>query len=315
MSDAVDRSVSEIDFRPLTGRKVFLDTKYATSGKTTSMVNADYIISSVRQQMLAADCRLMDAADGAELIAELRIGTLGTDANDVVYGIPASNAVSGAASLVPNAPIVPPIPEISVARREAQLGAAKIALFAYDRETRRPVWQSGIKRARSTAQDFWVLGAGPFQRGSNVDGTQFAGTELWIPHPRDDGTFDESPPVNYDQEYVFQAPAGIAAPALVNVAGFVDRVAAEPASSAPTADAPANAEGKPQGGTAPAPAPSDQTPPAAAPTANPESAAAAPTPPPAGTAAATPEEAATPSLPAATKTPPAGAIRVTDQAP
>ena len=146
------------------------------------------------------------------MIVELRIGTLGTDASDVVYGIPASNALSGAASLVPNAPIVPPIPEIAVARREAQHGAAKIAMFAYDRETRRPVWQSGISKARSTVQDTWVLGAGPFQRGTNVDGTQFAGTELRLPRLRDDGTFDESLPVNYGEEHLFQPPTGISDP-------------------------------------------------------------------------------------------------------
>ena len=72
MSDAVDRAVSDIDFRPLSGHKVFLDTKYASGSpgsptKTFSIVNTDYIISSVRQQLMAADCRLTDTAEGAEL--------------------------------------------------------------------------------------------------------------------------------------------------------------------------------------------------------------------------------------------------------
>ena len=51
ISDAVDRSVSQIDFRPLSGKKVYLDTQYVRSIKGPGFVNADYIISSLRQQM------------------------------------------------------------------------------------------------------------------------------------------------------------------------------------------------------------------------------------------------------------------------
>jgi hypothetical protein len=224
MSDAVDRAVSEIDFRPLSGRKVFLDTKYVQNTKALVFVNADYVVSSVRQQMLAADCRLTDTAEAAEVIAEIRIGTLGTDSNEVVYGMPASNMVSNAANLVPNAPVVPPIPEISLARKEAQMGAAKLALFAYDRETRKPIWQSGISRAKSTAQDMWVFGAGPFQKGSSVQGMQFAGTKLSLPSLRDDGAFDEGTPVAYDAEHLFSPPSGGIEPGEVQVAGFVSHI-------------------------------------------------------------------------------------------
>ena len=233
MSDAVDKAVSEIDFRPLSGRKVFLDTKYVQNTKGTMFVNADYVISSLRQQMLAADCRLTDTAELADVIAEARIGTLGTDSNEVVYGMPASNVVSNAANLVPNAPVVPPIPEISFARKEAQLGAAKLALFAYDRETRKPIWQSGISRAKSTAQDMWVFGAGPFQRGSSVHGMQFAGTKLSLPQLNDDGEFDEGTPVAYDAEHLFSPPRGGIEPGEVQVASFLNRIDAEPKQPVP----------------------------------------------------------------------------------
>ena len=104
MSDAVDRSVASIDFRPLSGRHVFLDTTYVKNIKSEDFVNADYIISSVRQQMVGAGCLLEETQEAAEYVAEMRIGTLGTDSHDVVYGIPANNALSSAASLVPSAP-------------------------------------------------------------------------------------------------------------------------------------------------------------------------------------------------------------------
>ena len=56
LSDAVDRSVSTIDFRPLSGEKVYLDTSYLRSVKATTFVNADYVTSALRQQVIAAGC-------------------------------------------------------------------------------------------------------------------------------------------------------------------------------------------------------------------------------------------------------------------
>lgn len=181
MSDAVDRSVANIDFRPLSGKRVYLDTTYLKNLKGPDLVNADYVISSLRQQMLGAACLLEDTQDAAEYVAEVRLGALATDRHDVVYGIPASNGLSNAASLMPNAPMIPAIPEIAVAKRNDEIGAAKIAVFAYHRETRQPVWQSGISQSRSTAKDTWLLGAGPFQSGTIHKRPKFAGERMDIP--------------------------------------------------------------------------------------------------------------------------------------
>jgi len=178
VSDAVDRSIASIDFRPLTGKTVYLDTQYVKSVKGTGFVNADYIISSLRQQMLAANCYLEEDRNKAEYVAELRVGALGTDAHSITYGIPASNSLSSAASLVPNAPPIPMIPEISLAKKEDEVAAAKIAIFAYHRDSRHAVWQSGIAQARSSAKDSWFLGAGPFQSGTIHERPQFAGENL-----------------------------------------------------------------------------------------------------------------------------------------
>jgi hypothetical protein len=63
MSDAVDRSVASIDFRPLSGKRVFLDTKYLQNLKSSDFVNTEYVTSSLRQQMLSAACLLEESAD------------------------------------------------------------------------------------------------------------------------------------------------------------------------------------------------------------------------------------------------------------
>src|SRR5690606_14739030 len=38
-----------------------------------------------------------------------------------------------------------------------------------------PVWQSGLVMNKSTANDIWLFGAGPFQKGTIYDETRFAG--------------------------------------------------------------------------------------------------------------------------------------------
>lgn len=203
-SDAVDRTISQIDFRVLAGEKVYLDTQYINNVKGVGFVNADYIISSIRQQLVGSRCLLQESPERADYIVEARIGTLGTDGHEVTYGVPANNLLSAAASLVPTAPPLPTIPEISFAKRNEQLGAAKIGVFAYHRGSREPVWQSGITQARSTAKDTWLLGAGPFQRGTIHRGTKFAGAKLAIPETSDDGRGNQVFPVSYSEEVYFK---------------------------------------------------------------------------------------------------------------
>lgn len=186
MSDAVDSTVAKMDFRPLAGYKVFLDTTYiAPAGKAipglpmpANLVTSDYVISALRQQLTAAGCMLVDTKDTCEIICEARCGALGTDGHNVTYGLPANNFLSTATAFVPNSPPLPMIPELSLAKRDVKSAAAKIAVFAYDRETREPLWQSGVAQAGSNARDTWILGIGPIQYGSIYRGARFAGKRI-----------------------------------------------------------------------------------------------------------------------------------------
>lgn len=207
LSDAVDQSVSRIDFRPLSGRKVYLDTSYLRQIKGDMFVNAEYVTSALRQQIVAAGCLIQDASGDADVIIEARIGTLGSDNHRVTFGVPENNALSAASSLIPGAPQIPIIPEIALAKREAREAAAKVAAFAYDRETRAPIWQSGVDSAISTARDTWVAGVGPFQGGSIRDQMKLAGSTLRFGEKTATGSpaklFDR-PPVDYTAEVRFQ---------------------------------------------------------------------------------------------------------------
>lgn len=174
LSDAVDRAISRIDFGLLSGHDVYLDPTYIGQA-----VDKDYITSTLRQHMLACGCVIKDKKDDAELVVEVRTGVIGTDRHDLMFGVPSTTVALGALSPVPGTPTM--VPEIALSKRTDQMGVAKIGVFAYERESGRPVWQSGSDVVASRARDTWVLGTGPFQRGSIYEGTKFAGEDLSVP--------------------------------------------------------------------------------------------------------------------------------------
>lgn len=196
-SDAVDQTISSLDFSSLANKKVYFDTTYIKNIKGVGFVNGDYIISSLRQQIVAANCLIQEKKEQADYVVEARVGALATNGHEVNYGIPASNMLSSAATLVPTAPPIPTIPEISLAKKNNQSAAAKISVFAYNQKSRERVWQSGVVQAKSTARDTWILGAGPFQRGTIYkEGTQFAGSKLEIAMPGNE-EFSNNSTVDY----------------------------------------------------------------------------------------------------------------------
>jgi hypothetical protein len=199
ISDAVDRAVSDINFRVLAGRKVHLDPQFLKVANPVDHQFADnqYLTSTLRQHLLASGCVLEEKREDADFIVEVRSGALGTDRHELLYGIPATNL--GALAPVPGVPTA--IPEIPFAKRTSQRGVAKLAVFAYERATGEPVWQSGVSQYASNSRNVWVLGIGPFQSGTIFRGTNFAGREL--PNPLAAHANDERGPVWVTKEARF----------------------------------------------------------------------------------------------------------------
>jgi hypothetical protein len=208
MSDAVDRAIRDIDFSALSGETVYLDDRFIKPVDGVGFVNAPYIISSLRQQLVASGCLLQDTKDEADVICEARVGTLGADGHEMTFGIPQSNSISTAANVLGSGPLIPPIPEISLAKSDRQNGAAKIGVFAYSRETKEPIWQSGIRTARSNSRDTWILGAGPWQKGTIHKRTKFGGSPLAKPSESPYA----APKIDYNAEvnFPFAAPLRVA---------------------------------------------------------------------------------------------------------
>lgn len=177
ISEAVDNAVAKLEFNELRGHKVFFDTAFLKSVRSENFINQDYVISAIRQQLAAAGALIQDTRKTADTIVEARVGALGTDGHEVTYGIPKTGGISAAASALSSTPIAS-LPEISFAQTNSQAGIAKVIVFAYDQHTKEPIWQSGVARAESDCSHTWVLGAGPFEKGSIYERKRFAGKEI-----------------------------------------------------------------------------------------------------------------------------------------
>lgn len=157
LTDAIDRSVEQIDFSPLHGRRVYLDTQFIGTRSESG-----YLISSLRQQIAAAGCKLSESAADAELVVEARIGSQSTNRHDSLLGIPATT-VPPVFTGVPVA-----IPEVSISKKTIQTGVSKLAVFAFWTEDGSIAWQSGVLRQDSVIQNRWLLGFGPYTQGSST---------------------------------------------------------------------------------------------------------------------------------------------------
>lgn len=172
ISNAVDQAVAQLDFGPIAGKTVYFDGQYLAGA-----VDEKYLTSTLRQHLLHYGCVLQTDKTKAEYVVEARAGAIGTDRHDITVGVPAVNLPTAvAATGVP-----PVIPEIPFAKSTDQKGLAKIAVFAYEQATGKRVWQSGVAMVTSDAKDTWILGIGPFQRGTIYDGTNFVGAEVLTP--------------------------------------------------------------------------------------------------------------------------------------
>ncbi|MDO4570700.1 MAG: hypothetical protein Q4D38_09975 [Planctomycetia bacterium] len=190
ISDAMDRTVSQVNFAALAGKRVFIDSA-AVDGTTDSK----YLLSLIRQHAFGSGCQLMEKREDAEVVMEVRVGTSGTDQNDTMVGInemtiPSFPGFDGTA-----------VPEFAIAKKTVQKAIVKIGIFAYDAETRRPLWQSGNLLAESRAKNRWILGMGPFQTGEIYDTATFDGTPVAFPLVDLNSEEEEKPVLVSDQVF------------------------------------------------------------------------------------------------------------------
>jgi hypothetical protein len=200
VSSAIDEAVSRIDFSVLRDKTVFLDSQYLD----LLVVDKGYLISSVRQVLLASGCLLQEDRAKATYIVELRSGGIGTDRHDVLVGLPQMSIPTF--YLTQGLPAQ--TPELAVAKSTKQIGGAKIEVFAYNRATGQPVWQSGIAQHKTLTKHRWLMGIGPFQSGTILSGTSLAGEPIPIPFfgEKDPDTLTDQSVVPVSHEAIWNRP-------------------------------------------------------------------------------------------------------------
>jgi hypothetical protein len=161
-----DNALSHVDFSSLAGTKVFLDTQFVT------VVDKDYIISSIRRTMAEQGLLLESSKDKAQNVVEVAFGAYGTDERDRKFGLP---GLSVAPSLTTGATVTSSGSSTSLTFSETnqQDAVVKASLFAYEAKSGRLVWESLPLYNAQGVRDHFVMGAGPYRLSSRPEVAQY----------------------------------------------------------------------------------------------------------------------------------------------
>ena len=171
LTHAMDRAVGKMNFSSLFNKTVYIDHK-PIEGATDRL----YFISTVRQHLSASGAKVVENKDDADYVVELRAGTVGTDRNDLMVGVPSFTVPTlGTQDFLTGGSA---IPEIAIYKKTDQRAVVKVAAFVYNRKTNNPFYQSGNILTESRIRATWFFGAGPFCRGDIYNGTELAGTKI-----------------------------------------------------------------------------------------------------------------------------------------
>lgn len=149
LSNAVDQSLSRVDFDSFRGRNVFFDDKYLES------VDKNYVVGSIRHRLMQSGATLAADVASADVVLEARSGALGTDSSETFYGVP-EVVIPGMVT----------IPELKLATKSRQTGTAKLGFVAYDAKSTNMLGSGGVAIAVADHNDWNLLGVGPFKSGS-----------------------------------------------------------------------------------------------------------------------------------------------------
>ena len=170
LTHAMDKAVEQVDFQALSGKKVTIDHKAIDSA-----TDSQYLVSLIRQHLLASGAMIHDMEE-ADYVLELRAGAVGTDRNELFYGIPGFSIPTGMFGDATAGTTA--IPAVAFIRITDQKAVVKVAMFAYNKHSNKAVWQSGSIPAESFVKAAWYFGSGPWLNGDLNDGTKLAGRKI-----------------------------------------------------------------------------------------------------------------------------------------
>ncbi len=148
ISNAIDRSLSKVDFASFQGAKIHIDEKYL------DCVDKGYLIGSIRHRAMTNGATLVAKPEEADVVLEIRSGAIGTDSADSFVGTP-EIVLPGMLTL----------PEVRLISRNNQSAMAKIGIVAYSPKTNQLLGEGGVSSSLSRDNNWFVLGVGPYQNG------------------------------------------------------------------------------------------------------------------------------------------------------
>ena len=143
VSNSLDQALDKIDFSAFSGRAVFLQDKYI------DCVDKNYLLGSIRHRAFSAGARVVDKQEDADIVLEVRVGSVGTDNAEMFIGLPKLS--------VPG-PVPISLPEVRLLTRASQTGTAKIGLVAYDAHTHEALGDGGVLLPVSDDNNWFVFG-------------------------------------------------------------------------------------------------------------------------------------------------------------
>jgi hypothetical protein len=155
-----DDALCRVDFRPLAGEKVFVDNSYVSS-----VVDKDYVVSSVRRVMAEQGVLLENNKDKAKYILEPSFGAYGTDMRDTNVGLPGMTLMP---SLLTGATVASSgsSTSLNMSQTNREDAVIKAILYAYDAKSGKMVWESGWLLNAQGVRDHFFMGAGPYRMSS-----------------------------------------------------------------------------------------------------------------------------------------------------
>jgi hypothetical protein len=159
-----DDALHRVNFQPLAGTKVFVDSQYVTN------VDKEWILSSIRRTMAEQGVLLENTKDKAQVILEPAFGAWGTDQRDTTTGLP---GLGLGASMTGPAITSSSGSSLNFSQTNRQDAVVKAALFAYDAKSGRIVWESGVMLNAQGVRDHFVFGHGPYRMSSRGEVEQY----------------------------------------------------------------------------------------------------------------------------------------------
>ena len=155
-----DDALCRVDFRPMVDKKVFVDPQFISS-----VVDKDYVVSSIRRAMAEQGVLLENNKDKAQIVLEPSFGAYGTDMRDTNVGLPGLTLMP---SLTTGAAVTSSggSNSLNLSQTNREDAVVKAILYAYDAKSGRLVWESGWLLNAQGVRDHFIMGAGPYRMSS-----------------------------------------------------------------------------------------------------------------------------------------------------